>query len=95
MLPWMLGKWAPTLLATSGDPAKGRFRGFPKLGVPFGGPNNKDHNILGSILGSPYFGKLPFRALPPQKKKTDMETPRKCPLEATVCCREAIHGVSR
>ena len=34
-------------------------RGFPKLGVPFRGSNNKDYNILGSILGSPYFGKLP------------------------------------
>ena len=35
-------------------------RGFPKLGVPFlGGPHNKDYSILGSILGSPYFGKLP------------------------------------
>ena len=29
------------------------------LGVPFWGPNNKDYSILGSILGSPYFGKLP------------------------------------
>ena len=27
-------------------------------GYHFGGPNNKDENILGSILGSPYFGKL-------------------------------------
>ena len=25
-----------------------------------GGPNDKDNSILGSILGSPYFGKLPF-----------------------------------
>ena len=25
-----------------------------------GGPNNKDYSILGSILGSPYFGKLAF-----------------------------------
>ena len=25
----------------------------------FGGPHNKDYNNLGSILGSPYFGKLP------------------------------------
>ena len=36
-----------------------RFGGFPKLGVPFGGPHNKDYSILGSILGSPYLGKLP------------------------------------
>ena len=25
------------------------------------GPQNKDYSMLGSILGSPYFGKLPFR----------------------------------
>ena len=43
-----------------------------KLGVTFiGGPNNKDCSILasivdsipGSIVGSPYFGKLPNRVL--------------------------------
>ena len=35
--------------------------GFPKLGIPFSGPNNKDYNILGSMLGSPcYFVKLPY-----------------------------------
>ena len=27
--------------------------GFPKLGVPFWGPYNKDYRILGSILGPP------------------------------------------
>ena len=27
----------------------------------FGGPYNKDYNIFGSILGSPHFGKLPYR----------------------------------
>ena len=32
---------------------------FPKLGVPFWGPYDKGYSILGSILGSPYFGKLP------------------------------------
>ena len=26
----------------------------------FEGPYSKDYSILGSILGSPYFGKLPF-----------------------------------
>ena len=36
-------------------------RGFPKLGIPFRGPQNKDYSILGSILGSPYLGKLPDR----------------------------------
>ena len=37
------------------------FGGFPKLEVPFEGPNSKDYSIWRSILGSPYFGKLPFR----------------------------------
>ena len=32
------------------------YRGFLKLGVPFGGPHNKDYSILGSILGSPILG---------------------------------------
>ena len=30
------------------------------MGYFFGGPHNKDYSILGSILGSPYFGKLPL-----------------------------------
>ena len=30
-------------------------------GYLFGGPNNKDYSIFGSILGSPYFGKLPYQ----------------------------------
>ena len=34
-------------------------RGFPVRGTILRAPNNKDYNILGSILGSPYFGKLP------------------------------------
>ena len=35
---------------------------FPKIwSTIFRGPNNKDYNILGSILGSPYLGKLPFK----------------------------------
>ena len=37
--------------------------GFPKLGVPIWGPNNKDYGILGSILGYLYFGKLPSRKI--------------------------------
>ena len=37
-----------------------QYGGFSKLGVHFGGPHNKDNNILGSILGSPYSGKLPY-----------------------------------
>ena len=35
--------------------------GFPQLrGTFFGGPYKKDYSILGSILGYPYFGKLPY-----------------------------------
>ena len=30
-------------------------------GYLIGGPHNKDYSILGSTLGSPYFGKLPYR----------------------------------
>ena len=29
-------------------------------GTFFGGPYMKDHRILGSISGSPHFGKLPY-----------------------------------
>ena len=37
--------------------------GFPKIGggTRLGGPHNKDSSILGSILGSLYLGKLPFK----------------------------------
>ena len=41
------------------------YRGYmgvsQNLGYLIGGPYNKDYNILGSILGSPYFVKLPNR----------------------------------
>ena len=41
--------------------------GFPKLGVPFlGGHHNEGYSIVGSILGSPYLGKLPLRLQIPQ-----------------------------
>ena len=34
---------------------------FPKIkGTFWGGPYNKGYSILGSILGSPYFGKPPY-----------------------------------
>ena len=32
---------------------KGYMGGFLKLGVPFGGPHNKDFSAVGSKLGSP------------------------------------------
>ena len=38
----------------------GHMWGFPKIrGTSYGGPDNKDYSILGSILGSPHFGKVP------------------------------------
>ena len=36
---------------------KASIRGFPKLGVLFGGPQNKDNSIWGLDWG-PQFGKL-------------------------------------
>ena len=36
------------------------FGSFPKLGVPYWGSPYKDYSILWSLLGSPYFRKLPF-----------------------------------
>ena len=35
---------------------------FPKIrgSYQFEGPHNKDYNILESISGSPYFGKVPY-----------------------------------
>ena len=33
------------------------------MGTIFGGPNNEDYSVLGSILGSPYSGKVPFKVL--------------------------------
>ena len=34
--------------------------GFPQIrGTLLGGPHNKDYSVLVSILGFPYFGKLP------------------------------------
>ena len=36
----------------------------PKIrGTIVGGPHNKDYSKLGSIVGSPYLEKLPFRVL--------------------------------
>ena len=50
----MLKAWGKLL-----EPVIRRFRGFPKLGEPFGGPFSKDYSILASILGSLSLGKLP------------------------------------
>ena len=37
------------------------------LRYPIWGLHNKDYNILGSILGSPYLGKLPYDVERPEK----------------------------
>ena len=55
---WHREMWA------RGPPGRGYWElekwGFPKIrGTLLGGPYNKDNIILGSILGSPDFGKLP------------------------------------
>ena len=43
---------------------KGGYMGVSQnCGYLFGGPHNKDYSILGSIVGCPYFGKLPYRGL--------------------------------
>ena len=44
-------------------------------GYLFGGPHNKDYNMSGSILGSPYFGELP--CLPSTIRLRDCTIPRK------------------
>ena len=39
------------------------YGGFPKLGVPFGGPHSKDYSILGSTLGVPLFWETTWATL--------------------------------
>ena len=47
--------------STSAIPGLEVIWGFPKIrGTLLGGPHNKDHSILGSILGSLYSRKLPY-----------------------------------
>ena len=56
-MAWDLGFGPVTLPKES----KYLFCDFPKIrGTLLGVPQNKDYSILGSILGSPYFGKLPY-----------------------------------
>ena len=44
--------------------------GLPKIrGYLFRGPINRDNSIIGSILGSPNFGKLPYSRTPPGPKR--------------------------
>ena len=61
---WPSDSYKVRLLLEGKDSLNGRgvglIWGFPKIrGTLSGGPYNKDYSILGSILGSPHFGKLP------------------------------------
>ena len=50
-------------MLTSGSPSgAGGICGLPKRYL-IGGLYNKDYSTLGSILGSPYLGKLTYRLL--------------------------------
>ena len=55
--------------------------GFPKLGYHFGGPYNEDYRIWGSILGSPYLGKLPHSLQSSKARHADL--PLLCLLKAS------------
>ena len=51
--------------------------GFPKIrDTLFGGLHNKDYSILGSILGSPYLGKLPNHPILNPKPQTQTLKPQ-------------------
>ena len=45
-----------------------------KLGYPFRGPHNRDYSIFGSMLGSPYLGKLSYCGLHEHSIATSMDT---------------------
>ena len=47
----------------------------PKLGgYHFGGPYYKDYNIFGSIWGSPYPGKLPYKPIVQRPHRSQIKT---------------------
>ena len=58
-LAGLVAPHAPTKLR-SGDSEHSW--GLPKIRGTIWGPNNKDSSTWGSILASPYFGKLPVKA---------------------------------
>ena len=64
---------------------------FPKLGVPFGGPYNRDYSILGSKLGSPYFGKLPYKPSTLNPEPSCQEFPPSTPSKSRPLSREHCH----
>ena len=51
--------------------------GYLKIRGTMGGPQNKDYSILGSIVGSPDFGKLPYRVFHPIARTQKKEQSRK------------------
>ena len=62
------------------------------MGTLLGVPHNKDYSILGSILGSPYFGKLPFvlniafKLIIPTKIMFGLEATREMHVNADAAC---------
>ena len=65
MPSWKLFEWKtrpfiPSLPHAVSSAFEFGYGGFPKLGVLFGDSHNKGYSLLGSILGSPYLGKLPY-----------------------------------
>ena len=44
----------------------------------WGGTSNKDYSILGSILGVPYSGKLPFKTIPDLRQVLFAVTSHQC-----------------
>ena len=52
------------LMSLVGGLGEVQYGSFRKLWAPYSGdPENMDYNILGSILGSPYFGKVAYLIL--------------------------------
>ena len=65
------------------------------LGYHFGGPYNKDYSFLGSILGYPYFGKLPY--LVPREwisKETRYHVRRTCNHKHLPAGQEALGNIA-
>ena len=48
----------PRTLRTKSTGSMGPDGSFQILGAPFESPSNKDHSILGSVLGTPMYGSL-------------------------------------
>ena len=66
---------------------------FPKIrGTIPRGPHNKDYSILGSILGSPYLGKLPCHLARPLGKLESIFQNAACFLKRSSCSMLVLGG---